>query len=357
MPRPRVPPALKPALTLLACLAALDLAARPLVPVWERHSPDDYAERLAGAARAPRDLLFVGGSPVSEGLDPAAFAGTPWRGAPITSPYSLGLPGGTATDFAFALRSTVEATGAPPRLVVYGAAPTDLNDARNEPHGAYSLWGTRDWLDCWHTRPDSRSWATRRFSEGQVRQLSAVWTHRHGIRMSAAAALERLSPGAAGPAGVEMRKNLAYSDALRSGLGYAPAAHYVSARYDLDKLAGKPPAPFGFLDKYRAGGHAQYLDRMAEWCAGWGGAFVVVRMPVTTDLEAKYPAELALFEAEFARFRAAYPAVRVLDAARPTVGLTDADFGDIIHLNGVGCGKLSRFVRAELEALEAGAGR
>src|SRR5262249_2663952 len=65
---------------------------------WRASPPDDYRERVDGCRRAYRDLVVLGGSPVSEGIDPARIVGLNWRGRPLTNGYSLGLPGGTTTE-------------------------------------------------------------------------------------------------------------------------------------------------------------------------------------------------------------------------------------------------------------------
>lgn len=342
---------LRPVLYLLLGLAAVDAVVVLNRDVWERHSPDDYAERITGCRQRGHDLIIVGGSPVSEGFDPAAFDGLVWRGQAITDGYSIGLPGGTATDFYFALRAAT--TGqTPPRLVIYGVTATDLNDARNEPHGPYSVWTWADYVDSLATRPDSREWATRRFLEGRVRRGWALFRYRHGIKMAAAHAAESVAPGLGGPAADEARKARAYSAALRTGRGYAPADFFIDTRYDESKAAGKKPAPFDFLNKYRTGSHARYVLKIADWCAAHGTDLVLVDMPVTANLETKYPAALAEYRQLMAALLAERP-LPVVRATRDKLGLTDADFADIIHLNGAGASKFSAWVRRELDGLGA----
>src|SRR5262252_8589208 len=75
-----------------------DIGFGLLAPVWDRHSPDDYVIRVRGCAARPRDVVFVGGSPVSEAIDPAVLAGAMWHGRPLADAYAIGLPGGTTTD-------------------------------------------------------------------------------------------------------------------------------------------------------------------------------------------------------------------------------------------------------------------
>ena len=348
---PRIPPPLRPALWLFAGLVAIDVGVRATHDVWARHSPDDYAERINGCRDAPRDLIFLGGSPVSEGFDPARFRGLDWGGGPITAPYSVGLPGGTATDFFFALRHATEGQP-PPRLVIYGAAVTEWNDDRNEPHGAYSLWDWGDWRDVLTHRPEAWNWATRRFLEGRLRDGWAAYRYRHGIRAATAAAFDDLIPGSGGEVVDEARKSLAYSAQLRAGTGYAPADFYAATDYAESKRLAKPAAPFDFLEKYRTGGHFAYVKRIRDWCRERGCDFVVVEMPVTRDLENRFPTQVADGRKLMAELKRD-TGIRFVSATRDEVGLSDHDFADLIHLNRVGAAKLSTFVHDQL----AGAGR
>ena len=53
----------------------LDVGVWAFADVWQRHSPDDYAMRVAGCKRHAQDLVIVGGSPVSEGIVPDELCG------------------------------------------------------------------------------------------------------------------------------------------------------------------------------------------------------------------------------------------------------------------------------------------
>ena len=342
---------LRPLLGLALAFGLLDCAVRWTAPVWERYSPDDYAARVEGCRREPRDFIVVGGSPVSEGFDPDAMTGLTWQGSPLANGYAVGLPGGTLTDVAIAVR---HAAPIPPRLVIYGASATDVNDARNEPHGPYSLYATADVAEVWRTRPDARAWTVRRYAEGQCRRVSAIYRHRHGLKMAAADALESQSPGACPEAAKEANGLRDYADALRLGRGYAPAAWFADARYDLRKAASAPFAPFDFLDKYRTGSHWRYAAELHAWCTEHGVALVVVEMPVTADLEAKYPGPTAEFRALLDTLPA--DGVPVLRARREALNLGDADFADTIHLNRAGAAKLSAWTRDAVNALPRGDG-
>jgi hypothetical protein len=332
----------RPLLALLALLA-IDLAVRATADVWDRHSPDDYAARVDGCRKQPRDLVFVGGSPVSEGIVPAVFSGMRWDGRPLGDVYAVGLPGGTTSEFYHAL---ARGCPTPPRLVVYGITASDLNDARHEPHGPASLMSAGDVLAWAADRPDSRAWALRQYALARLSKAWAVYHRRHGLRMAAA----RLLPGVCPAAAKEADELVAYADALRTGDGYAPAAGFVTRSYEHSKANGIPTPPFNFLDRYRTGSHLRYLHRLIDWCDARWVPLVLVDMPVTADLEAQYP------EA-FAEYRRVLETVRrdrrltVIRAHTSAVGLTDAGFADTIHLNGVGAAVLSNWLRPRLEAI------
>ncbi len=338
---------LLPVLWVIIGLVAIDGIVVLFRDRWERHSPDDYVERIQGCAADPRDFVIIGGSPVSEGFDPDLIAGVRWGKTVLQNGYAVGLPGGTTTDFYYALKHSCPT---PPKLVIYGLSCTDMNDSRNEPHGAYSILSWRDWFDCVQTRPDARGWVTRRFLEGQLRCGWAVYRYRHGIRMSLAATLDDHFPGSCPEAAREVRDNLRYSNALRDGHGYAPAPWFVNANYAQRKATNAGMAPFDFLDKYRTGSHLKYLDRLADLQPDWDMKLVLVDMPVTKDLETKYPAAVAEYQDRLREFVARRKVI-LLSADRDRLGLNDADFADVIHLNGGGAKKLSLWLRGQLEHL------
>jgi hypothetical protein len=340
-----------PALILLG-LIGIDIAVRLTADTWARHSPDDYAERVDGCAARPRDFVLVGGSPVSEGLYPTFVAGSGfgWRGELLTDGYAVGLPGATTSDVYHAVLRTCPV---PPKLLVYGITASDINDARGEPHGPYSLmtWGDlREWMN---VRPDAGSWAAKHFLQGRLTNAWAAYRYRHGVRMWATLRADAAFPGCCPEAIREAKELAAYSEALRSGEGYAPAAGFAKTRYDEVKRVGGTTPPFNFLDKYRTGSHLKYLHRMLDWAAERGTAVVLVDMPVTADLEARYPDAIAEYQARLAEVEAAR-GVKVLRASRDAVGLDDTHFADVIHLNAVGARMLSRWMQERL--VEVGAG-
>jgi len=324
-----------------ALLPLADVAVGRLADVWERHSPDDYAARVAACAREPRDLVFVGGSPVAEGIDPGRVAGVVRGGRALTSVYAVGLPGATTSDVYHAV---LRACPTPPRLLVYGVTASDLNDARHEPHGPHSLMTWGDWFGWVRLRPESAGWVTRHFLRARAAGASNLVRHRHGIRMWAACRAEEVFPGEAPAAFREADELLERAAQLKSGNGYVPARGFAVGRYDAAKAAGVAPQAFPFMQDYRTGSHLKYLHRLVDWCAAGGTELVLLDVPVTADLEAAFPAAFAEYRtrlAELERDRG----VRVI---RPDAGLTDADFADVVHLNRTGAARLSNQVRDAL---------
>lgn len=336
-------------LLVLCGLVVLDLAVLAFHDTWERHSPDDYAERVRGCAVEPRDFVLVGGSPVSEGLDPAIVQGVSWRGETLKSGYAVGLPGGTTTDFYFA---TVDACPTPPKLLVYGITASDMNDRRNEPHGVHSLLSIRDMLDLTRTRPDAAEWATRHYVQARIGDCWSTFRYRHGIRMAAARLTEEYLPGACPEALREANELRSYSEKLRAGTGYAPAQGFEHRHYDQVKANNWPQPPFAFLDRYSTGSHVRYLDRLIDWSEAHRTEIVLLDMPVTADLETQYPDALAEYQRRLAEVETRRSVV-VLRADRNTVGLADPDFADIIHLNRTGAQKLSLWLRIQLEMVRS----
>ena len=334
----------RPLLLLVLGLVLVDLVVLRFRDLWERYSPDDYAARVEGCATRPRDFVLAGGSPVAEGLDPDVVAGVRWKGTELHDGYAIGLPGATTSEVYHAVRHSCPT---PPRLLVYGITASDLNDDRHEPHGPYSLMDWDDWAAWARTQPASREWVTRKFLEGRARRLWAAYRYRHGVRMWAAAFADELSPGCCPESAREAKELRSYADALRSGNGYAPAAGFADARYDRRKAAGAKFPPFAFLNNYRTGDHLAYLHKLADWCAANGTDLVLLDMPVTADLDAKYPAAVSEYQTVLAGF-AADRGIPVIRANREGLGFTDADFADIIHLNGHGAKKLSAWLRVRL---------
>ncbi len=333
-------------------LVLVDAAVALFRDTWERHSPDDYAEKVLGCRSRPRDFVLAGGSPVSEGLIPDVVAGVRWRGGELRVGYQIGLPGATTSE---TYHAVVHGCPTPPRLLVYGITASDLNDGRQEPHGMYSLMTWGDLADWVRSRPESAEYVTRHFVQGRLSKCWAVFRYKHGIRMWAAETADELFPGCCPEAAKEAGELARYSAALRGDDGYAPAEGFVRNRYDEAKATGRELPPFTFLDKYRTGSHLKYLHRLADWSSEHGTDLVLLDMPTTADLEAKYPAAVAEYDRRLAEFETGRK-VPVLRATRAAVGLDDSDFADLIHLNGVGARKLSAWLKERLAALDGGRG-
>lgn len=319
----------------LVLLFAADCLVGRWSAVWERHSPDEYALRVETCARERRDVLFLGGSPVAEGIDPDRIAG---------SSYALGLSGGTTSDFYHAV---LRGCPTPPRMLVYGITATDLNDSRNEPHGPYSLmtWGDLgQWL---RVRPEAGEWAVRHFTQAQLGKASNIYRYRHGMKMWAASEGNDRIPGSCTESlseGDELRER---SEILRVGNGYAPARGFSVGNYAVVKAAGLAAKELPYLAKYRTGSHLKYLHKLIDWCEARGVQLVLIDMPVTADLEQFHAAAFAEYRGrlvELERDRG----VRVIRATRDAVGLDNAHFADLIHLNRDGAKKFSDWVKVHL---------
>jgi hypothetical protein len=330
-------------------MVGADLGVGALTPLWEQHSPDDYTARVRGCAARPRDVVFVGGSPVAEGIDPKVLAETVWRNRPLADAYALGLSGGTTTDVYYGTR---RACPTAPRVLVYGITASDLNDNRGEPHGVRELMSAADVAEVARTRPDAGGWVIRHYLWGQLSAASNVYRYRHGARMWAATRADELVPGSCPEAAREANELRAHSADLARGTGYAPLRGFVTSRYDVAKATGQPLPPFNFLDRYRTGSHLKYLDKLADWCSARGTELVLVDMPVTTDLEAQYPAAFAEYRTRLVELESKR-GLKVIRGARDGAGLTDEHFGDQIHLNPTGCVRFNTWLRARLEAARA----
>ncbi len=338
----------RPVLWFLVGLVLVDAVVIAFRDTWEQHSPDDYAEKLTGCRSRPHDFVLAGGSPVAEGLDPDVVAGIRWRGRELRDGYAIGLSGATTSETYYAV---VHGCPTPPRLLVYGITASDINDARQEPHGTYSLMTVADWAEWVRTKPETTEWVTRHYFQGRLAHCWATFRYRHGIRMWAAAMADEWFPGCCPEATGEAHKLLRYAAALRAGNGYAPDEGFVSYRYDEAKVVGRKLPPFGFLDRYRTGSHLKYLHKLADWAAAGNTDLVLLDMPVTEDLEKKFPAAVAEYRQRLSEFEA-NRGVTVLRATRQAVGLGDQHFADLIHLNAVGARVLSEWLRDRLAELD-----
>jgi hypothetical protein len=173
--------------------------------------------------------------------------------------------------------------------------------------------------------------------------------------MAAALQADALLPGCSPEAVREATELREHAADLATGRGYAPLKGYTLTRYDQLKAAGVPPPPFRYLNRFRTGSHLKYLHKLADWCAEHGVELVLVDMPVTADLEARYAAEFAEYRARLAEVERERGLI-VIRGARGGAGLTDAHFADLIHLRQEGCHKFSAWLKARLEEVGLSAG-
>jgi hypothetical protein len=198
------------------------------------------------------------------------------------------------------------------------------------------------------TRPDAAEWVIRNYLETRCARLANVFHHRHGIRMWAAVQADALVPGCCPSAVDQATEQRAHADALaRSPTGYAPLDGYAKVRYDHLKVAGIPPAPFGYLNRFGTGSHLAYVYKLAEWCRARGTELIIIDMPTTVDLEAQYAAEFAEYRARLREVERTCGVVVIRDTR--SAGLTDEHFADLIHMTPAGCRRFSSWLRKRLE--------
>jgi hypothetical protein len=168
------------------------------------------------------------------------------------------------------------------------------------------------------------------------------------MKMWAATEAERQSPGSCRASLKEATELRDYADALRNGNGYAPTSWFENRRYDLAKAAGAAEAPLPFFNKYRTGSHLKFLHKLLDWCETNRVALVVVDMPVTADVEARFGREFAEYRTRLAEVEAAR-GLRVVRPSPEAVGLTDAQFADAMHLNRDGARVFSDWLRDRIK--------
>jgi hypothetical protein len=330
---------------LLLGLAAVDVAVVRYRDRWDAYDPNEYVVRPAACRARAWDAIVVGGSPVCEGIDPAVMAGVSFRGQHLEHVYNLGLSGATTTEIWHAVEHGISA---PPRLLVYGMTASDLNDGRDEPQGARVLMDARDVARQVATRPGTAEWVLRQYTEGRCARLWSLFRYRNGIRLWAADLAERWLPGACPEAADEARKGLLHHERLCRLDGFAPRTDFQQFRLDERRAAGEHWSHFPFFEKYHVGGHLRYLHRLLDWAERDGVAVVLVDMPVSGELEeTRYPQAFAAYRQALAQIEESRH-VTVLRATRQTLGMGDADFADLIHVNAHGTAKLSGWLRERL---------
>ena len=329
-------------------LVAVDVLVAAYAQVWCRYNPQYYRARLASCRQQAWDLVVVGGSPAMA-IDAETLAGINWQGQRLDRVFNLALPLATAAEIHL---SVEHALCRPPRLLVYGITVSDLNEDRVEPQGPCYLMDVADVTRWMRDRPEGATWCLKQFAQEHLARLWNLYYYRNGIRLWAADRIERCWPGLCPEAAAEAREGLAYSSllCLPRGLVSRPPA-VPSFRLDYLKATGATLPPFHFLDRYQIRSYPAHVHRLLDWGERHGVPVVLVNMPVTADLEERLHPQAfaayqhALVELEHSR------GVRVLHPTREEVGLTDADFCDLIHLNANGSARFSAWLRQALADL------
>jgi hypothetical protein len=314
-------------------LAAVDALVARFADVWRAYEEHPYREKLRACRAQPWDLVIVGGSPAAYALDPAVLAGLRWQGQPLDRVFNLGLMLGTTAEV---YHATLRGLPTPPRLLLYGIAASDLNDDRVEPNGPRKLMNLGDAVRwCWQ-RPAFAGWCVRHFLDERCARLWKLYYYRCGISGWVADEAERIWSGQP-PAAPRP----------------PPLVVKVDPTECLDQLraAGKVKDDFPFLENYRIGAYLTYLHRLLDWGQQHGVPVVLVDLPVPADLEHRCPEPFVAYRAVLADLERTR-GVPILRASREAVGLTDAHFADLIHLNLWGKARLSAWVRQRLGAQE-----
>ncbi len=316
-------------------LALLDLGIAAFRDTWSAYAPHPYAYRFDACRRGRWDVVVIGGSPALYGLDPQVLAET-GRG------YNLALPLATTAEVYHAARHALQR---PPRLVVYGICASDFKEDRVEPCGPEYLMDAADVVVWGRQRPEAAVWGLRKFTEGRLERAWQLFRYRHGIRRWAADRVAGWWPDAFPETVAEARDGLARAEAWRDGHGFVSPPPGPLTCLDTLKQCGCVQTHLSYFENYHIANYLSYLYRILDWAERSRVQLVLVDMPVSADLEEK------MVPRAFADFRACLAEVesrrglRVLRPTRAGLGLTDADFADLVHLNAAGAARLSAWVR------------
>ncbi len=330
------------AIYLLLGLVAVDVAVARGRKTWTRYDPNEYRARVTNCRRQGWDLVVIGGSLASEGVDPSHLAGIAWHGVPLKRVFNLGLPGGTTTTAWHAVKHGVIA---PPRVLLYPISASDLNDNRSEIGCMWSLVDPSDVAEWLRVRPDQAESYVRHCAEERLTRLWSLYYYRNAIRLWTADQVEQLRPGSCPAAAAEARHGLAWAAALARPDGFAP--RWFGQTLSERKARGPLDASFPFLEGYRLGGQVQYLQRILDWADSHGVAVVLLDMPVAAELEAAYRPAFAGFRQVLAQVERER-SVTVLRPTREQIGLDDTGFADRVHLNTHGRELMGAWLRARL---------
>ncbi|HTK74076.1 MAG TPA: hypothetical protein VL371_02400 [Gemmataceae bacterium] len=337
----------------VATVVAVEAAVAANAGLWQSYDPNPYASRLAAYDRSGADLLIVGGSTAMCGLDPAILAGTSWHGEPLRRAFNLAVPLATTTDIChiveFALRR-------PPKLIVYGVMATDLHDGRTESISARYLMGPADVLDWASTHPANASYALRHYTREHCSRLWPSSYHAYAIQLWLADHANRVWPSISPESAAIARANRRRAGEIATDGYQRLAAVNETLRFDRQKAAGLVGDGFSFLEGYHCGGpHLGYLHRLLDSAKRANVPVVLLDLPVPADLDERmYPAAFEAYRALLANVARSH-GVPLVHATRTAIGLTDADFSDLAHVNAAGAAKLSHWLRTSVAGLcEAG---
>jgi hypothetical protein len=333
-------------LCLVLGLLIVDAVVASQARRWREYDPVYYRERLRHARQGNWDFIIVGGSPAMAGIDPSVLTGAAWRGRPLESGYNLGLPLATTGE----VRLSVEhGLRHPPRLLLYGITASDLNDDRVEPQGVRYLMGPRDVVHWAKRRPADTFWCIKQFMQERLGRAWHLYYYRDAIRLWAGERAERLWPGLCPTEADRAQAGLVRSALLRTGPGLiAPPPAAKTSRLDWLKTEDRTIPPVPFLEHFRLGGYLLELCGLMDWSENNDVPLILVDMPVPAELDdVRFPREFASYRAAIAQV-CQQRQVPLLWATRQAVGLNDAHFSDLIHLNADGAARLSMWLREAL---------
>jgi hypothetical protein len=331
-------------LSFLLALVALNYLVWSQRALWHAYDPHPYRERLDICRSQSWNLVVVGGSPAAYAIDPRVLAGLRFKGRPLTHACNVALPLATSAEV---FHMTEHGIRRRPRLLVYGICATEFKEDRVEPLGPMLLMDARDVAAWSRHRPDAASWCVGKFLQQRWDNLCPMTYYRPAVKRWAADKLEECCPGLCTPTADEAQWKLNYSVSMYMNHGFMPQKTTPDTRLDLLKAGGKRLKGYEFLDNYEATGYLTYLHRLIDWAERRDVPLVLVEIPTSADLEAKFPAAFASFRArlcEVERERG----VRVLRPTRPALGLEERHYADVIHLNADGAAILSAWLRHEL---------
>ncbi|MGE3804575.1 MAG: hypothetical protein AB7K24_07870 [Gemmataceae bacterium] len=336
---------------LFLALLVLEVAIRAQRDVWRSYEPIYYRDRLEAACRQPLDAVFVGASPVMSGIETDILSGFHYQGKTCSRVFNLGLPLATTPDVFHVVEHVLAKK---PALIVYGITPADVNSSRRVPEGVHYLIDTSDVPRAVCYFPRRAPWLLGRFAGGAVRTWWALYDNREGIRRWLAECFDGVCPGVCSDAAQEARNGQATYLCLQRPRGLEPTYPVPPRlRYSHLKATGQATDYFPFLDNFEITGYLPYLDGIIDQCAEAGVPLVLVRFPGTEDLENRvHRSEFAQFDLLLDKLEAE-GRVRILTPTREEIGLTDADFTDLIHLNADGSRKFSIWLHDALNEDDA----